>query len=63
MTEIEFKSKEDYPSVLHAKHIQKILDIGERQTYELLNSGQFHVVQVGRLKKVSKDVFIKWLEG
>jgi hypothetical protein len=59
----EYTSKEQYPSVLEAKHIQKILGIGERQTYELLNSNQFHTVRVGRMIKVSKDVFLRWMEG
>ncbi|AOZ91580.1 helix-turn-helix domain-containing protein [Paenibacillus crassostreae] len=63
MENLEFISKDQYPSVLNAKHIQRILGIGERQTYELLNSGQFHTVKVGRMIKVSKDIFLKWLEG
>ncbi|MGG4500408.1 helix-turn-helix domain-containing protein [Paenibacillus polymyxa] len=63
MTTVEYKSKEEYPSVLDAKHIQAILGIGERQTYELLNSDQFHTVRVGRMIKVSKEVFLRWLEG
>jgi hypothetical protein len=63
MDKLEFTTKEQYPSVLDAKHIQHILGIGERQTYELLNSGQFHIVSVGRMIKVSKDIFLKWLEG
>ncbi|MDF9845136.1 MULTISPECIES: helix-turn-helix domain-containing protein [unclassified Paenibacillus] len=63
MNPTEYKSKADYPSVLTAKDVQEILGIGERQTYELLNSGQFHVVRVGRMIKISKEVFLKWLEG
>lgn len=63
VSEDTYKSTADYPSVLNAKDIQQILDIGERQTYELLNSNQFHIVRVGRMIKVSKDVFLKWLEG
>lgn len=55
--------KEQLPAVLAAKDIQKILRIGERQTYELLNSGAFHVVRVGPRIKVSKSVFLDWLEG
>jgi excisionase family DNA binding protein len=58
-----YKTTSDYPSVLTAKEIQQILGIGERQTYELLNSGQFHIVRVGKMIKVSKDVFLKWLQG
>ncbi|MEK8206476.1 helix-turn-helix domain-containing protein [Paenibacillus sp. FSL L8-0696] len=58
-----YKTTSDYPSVLTAKEIQQILGIGKRQTYELLNSGQFHIVRVGKMIKVSKDVFLKWLQG
>ncbi|WP_340395496.1 helix-turn-helix domain-containing protein [Paenibacillus sp. FSL E2-0177] len=63
MIEQRYKTTSDYPSVLTAKEIQQILGIGERQTYELLNSGQFHIVRVGKMIKVSKDVFLKWLQG
>ncbi|AIQ73911.1 helix-turn-helix domain-containing protein [Paenibacillus sp. FSL R10-2791] len=63
MVEQMYKTTSDYPSVLTAKEIQQILGIGERQTYELLNSGQFHIVRVGKMIKVSKDVFLKWLQG
>ncbi|MNP51081.1 Helix-turn-helix domain protein [compost metagenome] len=63
MIEQMYKTTSDYPSVLTAKEIQQILGIGERQTYELLNPGQFHIVRVGKMIKVSKDVFLKWLQG
>ncbi|WP_445935892.1 helix-turn-helix domain-containing protein [Paenibacillus sp. FSL L8-0696] len=63
MIEQMYKTTSDYPSVLTAKEIQQILGIGKRQTYELLNSGQFHIVRVGKMIKVSKDVFLKWLQG
>lgn len=53
----------NYPDVLDVLHIQKILNIGRRQAYELANSGQFHVVRVGRRIKVSKAVFLEWLKG
>lgn len=55
--------KNTYPSVLSPQDIRAILGIGERQTYEFLNSNPFPFVRVGRLIKVSKDVFIRWLEG
>lgn len=70
MIEIELekeivKSKEDYPLVLEPKHIQEILGVGRRNTYELLNDPPFHVNRVGKrgLIKVPRDVFFKWLEG
>ncbi|RNB53526.1 DNA-binding protein [Brevibacillus gelatini] len=57
------KSLENYPAVLDVSHIQEILSIGRRQAYELVSSGQFHVVRAGKRIKVSKEVFVRWLEG
>lgn len=63
MGQTTYKSTNEYPSVLTPKDIQHFLGIGERQVYELLNKNQFHTVRVGRMIKVSKDVFLKWIEG
>lgn len=49
--------------ILNVSEIQMILNIGRRQAYELVNSGQFHVVRVGKRIIVSKDVFFNWLVG
>jgi len=54
---------EHYPPVLDVTHIQEILGIGRRQAYELVNSGDFHIVRIGRRIKILKTVFIQWLEG
>ncbi|WP_416825509.1 helix-turn-helix domain-containing protein [Ectobacillus polymachus] len=54
---------DNYPPVLNVEDIQKILGIGRRQAYELVNSESFHVVRVGRRIKILKKVFISWLEG
>ncbi|MED1919407.1 helix-turn-helix domain-containing protein [Bacillus thuringiensis] len=56
-------SKNDLPDVLEAEDIKKFLNIGINQTYELCNSGQFHVVRIGRRIRVSKQVFLNWFEG
>lgn len=60
-----FLNKDQYPSILEPKHIKEILGIGERQLYEFLNQNPapFHFVRVGRCIKVSKEVFLNWLEG
>lgn len=52
----------DYPEVLNVSDIQSILDIGRKQAYELVHSGKFHVVKIGNRIKISKKVFINWLE-
>lgn len=57
------KKRDDYPTVLETKHIREIMDIGERQAYELMASGKFHVVRAGRIYKVANSVFFDWLEG
>lgn len=49
--------------VLEVKDIQKFLNIGRRQAYELVESGQFHVVRVGKKYKIATEVFLEWLYG
>ncbi|MEC1697732.1 helix-turn-helix domain-containing protein [Schinkia azotoformans] len=49
--------------VLDVEDIQEYLGIGRRQAYELVNSGQMHVVRIGRRIKISREVFLKWLNG
>lgn len=51
-------NREELPEALTSDHVQQILGIGRRQTYELLSNPPFHVVKVGRLYKISK-----WFDG
>lgn len=53
----------ELPPILQVIDIQKYLGIGKNQAYDLCNSGQFHVVKIGRLIKVKREVFVKWLNG
>lgn len=57
------KPLEKYPDVLSVRDIQTILDIGRRQAYELIHSEQFFSVKVGKSIKISKKVFVAWLNG
>lgn len=50
-------------SVLDVEDIQVLLGIGRSNAYELVNSGAFHTVRIGRLIKVSRPVFEAWLNG
>ncbi|CAH0118518.1 MULTISPECIES: helix-turn-helix domain-containing protein [unclassified Paenibacillus] len=63
MAKSSAKSLDHYPSVLDVKDVQEILGIGRGTAYGLFHSGQFHTIQIGRRLKVSKEVFIRWLEG
>lgn len=49
--------------VLDVEDIQNYLGIGRRQAYELVNSGELHTVRIGRRIKISKEVFMNWLNG
>lgn len=57
------KPIEEYPPILDVVDIQRMMGIGRRQSYELCNSGQFHVVHVGKSIKIYKDIFVKWMIG
>ncbi|MEH7345553.1 helix-turn-helix domain-containing protein [Bacillus sp. JJ1532] len=56
-------NREELPEVLTPKHIQEILGIGRRTTYEMIENPPFHVAKVGKLYKVSKKIFFEWLDG
>lgn len=56
-------TKDELPEVMGVNDIKEFLGIGINQAYELVNSGQFHVVRIGRVIRVSKKVFFDWLEG
>ena len=55
--------KEDLPEVLSVADIQKFLGVGKVQAYDLVNSGSFHTVRVGKRILIPKEAFIKWFIG
>ncbi|MBL3756650.1 helix-turn-helix domain-containing protein [Bacillus sp. FSL W8-0519] len=58
-----YKNFKDYPDVLNVSDIQGLLGIGRKQAYELVHSGEFHVINIGKRIKISKNVLISWMEG
>ncbi|QHT48589.1 helix-turn-helix domain-containing protein [Bacillus sp. SB49] len=54
---------DQFPEVLNVEDIQMILGISRKQAYDLVNSGAFHSIRVGRRIKISKTVFCNWLYG
>jgi predicted DNA-binding transcriptional regulator AlpA len=58
-----YKNYNNYPDILNVSDIQEILGIGRKQAYELVHSDKFHVINIGRRIKVSKNVLLKWIEG
>ncbi|MGD6781356.1 helix-turn-helix domain-containing protein [Sutcliffiella horikoshii] len=49
--------------VLNVEDIQKYLEIGRRQSYELCNSGAFRVLRIGQRIKVPTQSFLEWVNG
>lgn len=58
-----YKKFDDYPEFLNVSDIQTLLGIGRKQAYELVHSGRFHVINIGKRIEFSKNVFIRWIEG
>ena len=58
-----YKNFDDYPDVLNVSDVQALLGIGRKQAYELVHSGKFHVIQIGKRIKISKGILLNWIEG
>jgi hypothetical protein len=56
-------SRKELPEVMSPKHVQDYIGIGKKQTYEMMENPPFHTVRVGRLHKISKVSFLRWLDG
>ncbi|MGG1663865.1 helix-turn-helix domain-containing protein [Brevibacillus sp. NRS-1366] len=54
---------EEYNEFLTVDDLQKALGIGKAYAYQLVNSGQFKVIRVGRLIKVPKKSLLVWMYG
>jgi excisionase family DNA binding protein len=52
---------EDYPIVLTANDICKILKISKPTAYELMERTDFPLIRIGRCKRVIRDQFFDWL--
>lgn len=49
--------------MLGVKDIMVMLSIGRDRAYELIKSGEFHTIKLGRKYYVHKEVFDNWLKG
>ena len=56
-------SYDQLPLVLNVDDIRKILGISRATTYDLVNREDFPKIKTGRLIKISKRAFFKWLEN
>ena len=53
---------QDYPIILKVEHVAEILGITQRHAYEVMEQKGFPLIRIGRLKRVNRDAFFKWLE-
>lgn len=53
----------DFPDVVNAEQLQKMLNIKRTKAYELLKSGEIKSIKLGRDYKISKLHVIKYLLG
>lgn len=56
-----YKNENDLPLVLTVAEVKAILRIGTNSAYDLMNSGEFRTVKVGKQIRVSRSVFLEWL--
>lgn len=56
------KNIQDLPFVMKAEDIAAVLDISKHSAYELMKVKGFPVFKAGRLKRVNRDLFVKWIE-
>lgn len=49
--------------VYDVSDLQQILNIGRKQSYQLVNSNRFHTIKVGSRIKIPKSTFHAWLNG
>ncbi|MGG1638292.1 helix-turn-helix domain-containing protein [Paenibacillus sp. NRS-1760] len=54
---------EDLPDILEVDDIRTYLGISKTAAYNLVKSGEFHVVKVGRIFRIPKKSFQTWLQG
>jgi len=54
--------QQDYPLILTADDIANILMINKNKAYELMKQKGFPTITMGRLKRVNRDSFFKWIE-
>ncbi|KKC49575.1 hypothetical protein VE23_25135 [Paenibacillus sp. D9] len=53
----------ELPEVLVVQDIIDFLDISKTAAYDLVKSGEFHVVKIGRTFKIPRSAFLGWWNG
>ncbi len=56
------KTKEEYPMYLTANHVSEVLSCSKRYAYEIMEHKEFPLIRIGRMKRVNREDFFKWVE-
>lgn len=51
----------EYPEILNAKMIAKILDLGYAKTLKLIKYGGIKHIRIGNTYRIPKKMFLEWL--
>jgi excisionase family DNA binding protein len=51
------------PLVLRVSDVQRVMGISRVTAYELVHQQGFPLVRVGRVMRVPRDAFLRWLEA
>ncbi|MGM9923364.1 MAG: helix-turn-helix domain-containing protein [Bacillus sp. (in: firmicutes)] len=50
------------PIIMKAEDVAEVLDISKHGAYALMKQKGFPCITVGRLKRVNREAFFKWME-
>ena len=53
---------DNLPAVLNANQLAAALGISRAGAYQLLNTGRFHTLRIGKRLLVPKDKLVEWIE-
>jgi excisionase family DNA binding protein len=63
MSTTTLKDAENLPAVLRMRDVQDFLGLSRPKTYELAHTQGFPVVRFGRVFRVPKSAFLRWLDN
>jgi excisionase family DNA binding protein len=56
------KRPDELPAVLNVRQVQEILGLSRLKTYEVIHGAGFPAVRFGRVIRIPKDAFFRWLD-
>jgi excisionase family DNA binding protein len=62
MPKVPVKEKTELPLVLTMKQVQEVTGLAKELVYRLPHTNGFPVVRFGRVFRVPRDAFLKWLD-